>query len=99
MSLKGQTVRIIIHEPLNWDKGNLFGSILSDRNGDKLVIKLTNPIKGDLIMSDTIEFRPISEKDTFKPLTQYYSVMVKGTLIKDNLIDKDFFIIGSVTID
>ena len=33
MSLQGQTVRIIVHQPENWDKGNLFGTIISDRGG------------------------------------------------------------------
>ena len=45
MSLKGQTVRIIVSEPWDWEE-NLFGTILSDRGGDKLLVKLTKPING-----------------------------------------------------
>lgn len=45
MSLKGQTVRIIVSEPWDWEE-NLFGTIISDRGGEKLLVKLTKPIKG-----------------------------------------------------
>ncbi len=76
MSLRGQTVRIIIHEPDNWDKGNLFGTIVSDRGGHKLVLKLSSKIIGKEITSDILKLQPLTEKETFKPLGQYYSIMV-----------------------
>jgi hypothetical protein len=34
------TVRIVVAEPFEWKYGNLFGKILSERNGDKLKVKL-----------------------------------------------------------
>src|SRR5690606_35641133 len=98
MSLKGQTVRIIVSEPWDWE-GNLFGTILSDRGGDKLLVRLTKPLKGKKITSDLIELRPRYEKETFKPLSQYYSVTVGGGLVKEDSAEFDYIIIGSVTID
>ncbi len=98
MSLKGQTVRIIVNEPWNWE-GNLFGTILSDRGGDKLLVKLTKPIKGNKLTSDLIELKPINEKETFKPLGQYYSVTVGGALVDEKNEEFDYIIIGSVTLD
>lgn len=98
MSLKGQTVRIIVSEPRNWE-GNLFGTILSDRGGDKLLVKLTKPIKGNKLTSDLIELKPINEMETFKPLGQYYSVTVGGALVDEKNEEFDYIIIGSVTLD
>lgn len=98
MSLKGQTVRIIVNEP--WDfSGNLFGTIISDRGGDKLLVKLTKPIKGKKLTSDLIELSPRYAKETFKPLGQHYSVTVGGALVTADNDDFDYIIIGSVTID
>ncbi|PRZ21583.1 hypothetical protein [Flavobacterium granuli] len=98
MSLKGQTVRIIVSEPWDWEE-NLFGTILSDRGGDKLLVKLTKPIKGNKMTSDLMELKPRYEKETFKPLGQYYSVTVGGALVKEENDEFDYIIIGSVTLD
>ena len=35
-----------VSEPWEWTEGNLFGTVLSDRGGDKLMVKLTKEIKG-----------------------------------------------------
>ena len=98
MSLTGHTVRIIVSEPWDWD-GNLFGTILSDRGGDKLLVRLTKPITGKKLTSDLIELKPRYEKETFNPLGQNYSVTVGGALVTANNDDFDYIIIGSVTID
>jgi len=98
MSLRGQTVRIIVNEPWDWE-GNLFGTILSDRGGKKLLVELTKPITGKTFTSNLIELTPRYEKETFKPLTQNYSVTVGGALVTKNKDEFDYIIIGSVTID
>ncbi|MET0759221.1 MAG: hypothetical protein ABWZ56_02300 [Flavobacterium sp.] len=98
MSLTGRTVRIIVSEPWDWEE-NLFGTILFDRNGDKLLIKLTKPINGKKLTSDLIELKPRFEKTTFNSLAQNYSVTVNGALKNPNTDEFDFIIIGSVTID
>lgn len=98
MSLKGQTVRIIVNEPWDWE-GDLFGTILSDRGGDKLLVELIKPIKGKQLTSNLMELRPRYEKETFKPLSQYYSVTVGGALVTKDSDDFDYIIIGSVTLD
>ncbi|MFT3904013.1 MAG: hypothetical protein QM727_12625 [Niabella sp.] len=99
MSLQGQTVRIIIHKPENWDIGNLFGKIISDRGGRKLTIKLTNQVVSGRITSDILELQPLTEKETFKPLGQYYSVIVNGTLKCNETGKAEHIIYGSVTLD
>jgi len=98
MSLKGQTVRIIVSEPQDW-KENLFGTILSDRGGEKLLVKLNKPVKGNKLTSDLIELKPRHEKETFKPLGQYYSVTVGGALLSEKQDELDYILIGSVTLD
>ncbi|TCC87358.1 hypothetical protein EZ428_21925 [Pedobacter frigiditerrae] len=98
MSLQGQTVRIIVSEPWDWE-GNLFGTILSDRGGQKLLVELTKPITGKKLTSKLIELTPRYEKTTFRPLTQNYSVTVGGALVTKDTDEFDYIIIGSVTID
>lgn len=97
MSLQGRAVRIIVSEPWNWVE-NLFGRILSDKGGQKLLIELTKPITGNKLTSNLIELTPRSEKTTFKPLTQNYSVTVGGALVTKETDEFDYIIIGSVTI-
>ena len=99
MSLQGQTVRIIVHKPESWDKGNLFGTILSDRGGQKIILKLLEKIVGKEITSDILEIEPLTNKETFKPLGQYYSVMVNGSLRSMDTEKLEHIIYGSVTID
>ena len=99
MSLTGQTIRIIVSEPWDWAEGNLFGTIISDRDGDKLLVKLTKVIKGQKLNSDLIKLTPRYEKETFRPLLQNYSVNVGGALVTDNSDEFDYIIIGTVTVD
>ena len=99
MSLQGQTVRIIVHKPETWDKGNLFGTILSDRGGQKIILKLLEKVVGKEITSDILEIQPLSNKETFKPLGQYYSVMVNGSLKSEETEKSEHIIYGSVTLD
>lgn len=98
MSLQGQTVRIIVSQPWDWE-GNLFGTILSDRGGQKLLVELSKPITGKKLTSNLIELTPRYEKTTFKPLTQNYSITVGGALVTKDTDEFDYIIIGSVTID
>ncbi|HWZ04660.1 MAG TPA: hypothetical protein VNX40_13680 [Mucilaginibacter sp.] len=97
--LKGRTVRIIVNEPYEWTHGNLFGTIIYDHSGEKIMVKLSKEIKGEKFTSDLLELRPRYEKETFKHLTQNYSVTVGGALIKENSSEFDYILIGSVTID
>ena len=98
MSLRGQTVRIIVNEPWDWE-GNLFGTILPDRGGQKLSVELTKRITRKKLTSNLIELTPRYEKENFKPLTQNYSVTVGGVLVTKDTDEFDYIIIGSVTID
>lgn len=98
MSLKGQTVRIIVSEPWDWDK-NLFGTILSDRGGDKMLVELTNTIKGKVLTSNLMKLQPRYENETFKSLSQFYSVTVNGALVNESSTEFEFIIIGTVTLD
>ena len=99
MSLQGQTVRIIIHKPENWNKGNLFGTIISDRGGKTLLVKLSKQIFGKEITSDIIELQTLTDAETFKPLEQNYTVMVNGSLKSEETEMTESVIFGSVTSD
>ena len=93
------TVRIIVAEPFEWTYGNLFGEILSERNGDKLRVRLTQQINGKSFSSDILLLTPLYKGETFKPLLQYYSVAVYGSLINEDTNEQEFIIVGNVTYD
>jgi hypothetical protein len=97
MSLQGQTVRIIISEPFEWNHGNLFGQILSDRGGEAIIVKLTKTIKVGKLTGDTIELRPRYVHEKLNVLEKHYSLTVNGTLLDHP--KKEFIFAGTVTID
>ena len=96
MGLKGNGVRIIVHEPKDWSKGNLFGVIILHRE-DRLLVQLSKQIEGKNFSSDLLELHPKEANATFRLLEKYYSVFFNGMLIHDN--QSEFVISGSVTID
>ena len=59
---------------------NLFGKIIYARGESKITVKLTSKLKGKKLTSDILELVPTNETETFKPLTQYYSVIINGAL-------------------
>ena len=93
------TVRIVVAEPCEWTYGNLFGEILSERNGDKLKVRLTQQINGKSFISDILLLTPRFKDDNFEPLQQYYSVTVNGSLIDEETNEQEFIIVGNVTYD
>jgi hypothetical protein len=99
MSLKGQTIILILSDPSSLKGRNLYGTILSDRGGDRLKVKLSKPLKGYSMTSDLIELTPAIDKGRFKQLSQYYSVRVKGVLFENDRTDTNFFVLGTVTLD
>jgi hypothetical protein len=99
MSFTKPTVRIVVVEPFEWNYGNLFGTIVKERDGNKLLVRLTKEIKGNKFSSNIIELTPRFSDETFKPLRQYYSVSIIGSLISEQTKEKDFIIIGHVTYD
>lgn len=97
--LVGVGVRIIVHEPYEWNQGNLFGTIIYARGKMLIRVKLSKPIKGSKLTSDILELSPRYEKETFKPLLRNASVTIGGALIAEETGDFDYIIIGSVTVD
>lgn len=91
-------VRIIVHEPVDWSSGNLFGTIISDRGGKRLVVELVKT-PDSILLSNVIEPRLRGVKPSFKPLIQYYSIMVDGVFLdeEDNAMKGGIY--GSVTMD
>ena len=77
----------------------MFGIIIFDRGEDKIIVKLSDKIAGSQLTSDLLELSPHKQGDTFKPLTQYYSVMVDVSLINETKELKEPLIYGSITFD
>ena len=78
---------------------NLFGKIIYARGESKITVKLTIKLKGKKLTSDILELVPTNETETFKPLTQYYSVIINGALIDENLNLSEHILTGSVSWD
>jgi len=98
MNLQGKKVKIIVSEPWNWEE-NLFGTILSERVGQKLLIELTKTIIGTKLSSNLIELSPRYEKTSFNTLSQNYSVTVGGALVTKDTDEFDYIIIGDVILE
>lgn len=92
-------VRIVVIEPIEWNAGNLFGEIISERDGNKLKVRLTRRIKGKTFSNNILMLMPSIESETFKPLQQYYSVGVNGSIINEQTNEQVFVITGNVTYD
>lgn len=99
MALRGASIRIIVHKPSTWDKGNLFGTIIHEREGNKLIVKLSTTLTGQSITSDLILLNSQGKSKTFKPLTQNYTVLADGKLINSETGASEEFMTGSITID
>jgi len=96
--MKGQGIRIIVSEPFEWKYGNLFGTVVK-QTGNKLLVRLSEFIRGNSFSSDLMELEPRYEGDSFKPLGQHYSVTVGGALIHPQTNEADYVLIGTVTLD
>ncbi len=72
---------------------------MSERNGKKLIVKMTKSIKGESIESDFIELKPQNENETFKSLHRNSTLMINGNLIDENNRISEYVISGSVTFD
>ena len=93
-----KSVRIIVYKPENFNIGNLFADIISER-GNILLVRLSKSVQGNVIKSDLMELTPQSQKDSFKGLKQNYSVMINGKLINESSNESENLISGSVTYD
>jgi hypothetical protein len=92
-------VRIVVIEPIEWNAGNLFGEIVSERDGYKVEVRLTRRIKGKTFSNNILMLMASIESETFKPLQQYYSVGVNGSIINEQTNEQVFVITGNVTYD
>lgn len=98
LTMKGTTLRIIVHEPSDWSHGNLFGTVISDKGSEMLLVEVSSAF-GHKLISDRIEFRSRNGKESFKALMQYYSLMVDGIFVDQDGNKMNYSMYGSITID
>jgi hypothetical protein len=60
--LKGRTVSVMVNEPFEWSHGNLFGTIIYDHGGKKIIVKLSKEIKGNKFKSDLLELALVMKR-------------------------------------
>ncbi|MCX2430379.1 hypothetical protein [Pedobacter sp. GR22-10] len=92
-------VKIVVIEPVEWNAGNLFGEIISERDGNKLKVRLTRRIKGKRFFSDILMLTPSIENETFKPLHQYYTVRVNGSIFDEQTNEQECVFTSNITYD
>ncbi len=98
-ALKNASFRMIVHEPAGW-KINLFGKILSDRGGERLLVRLMAPIQLNGMTAHLLALFPETPGERFNTLAKYYSVMVKGQLVDEKGEPaNEATIRGSITLD
>jgi hypothetical protein len=98
MSLKGKTVRIIISEPSDCDKGNLFGTIIQERHNTDLIVELSNLVDYKGFKSNTIQMIPKNDNETFRQLLNNNAGNFKGSFIND-LGKSNDLLSGIISID
>jgi len=98
-SLRGSSVRIVVHKPVNRKNEKLFGTVIYERHGNKLIIKLSESLKGSKVTSDMVLISPQNIKEIFKPENQQYTVMVDGTLISEDHEEQEASISGMLSFD
>lgn len=84
---------------INERQKNIFGTIIDYRDGNKLTIKISEPIKGNNIYVTTLLLKPIDPLDTFKSLLQYYSLHAKIYLFDSETGNSEYLMDGIVSID
>lgn len=97
MSLKGNGVRIIVHEPEGWGT-NLIGVIKYERR-DVILVELSTSLNTTGFTSNLIQLKLKNVKDRFHQLEQYQSLLVDGFLLNVDNNDSEQIIVGTVTLD
>jgi len=92
-------VRIVVVEPIEWDRGNLIGEVISEFANDKVKIRVTQSIKGRTFSSDVMILTPLINNETFRPLHQYYTVMARGSIVNEHNNEQQYVLTGTVTYD
>lgn len=90
-------IRVVVSEPKNWNLGNLFGEIVSER-GDTLKVKLSRTLHATDFSSDVIIFYSDDGK-SFKALSQQYAVFVSGYLVDKNNNLSELILKGTISYD
>ncbi|MDT3402938.1 hypothetical protein [Mucilaginibacter terrae] len=98
-SLRGSSVRITVHKPVSLKNDHLFGTVIYERHGNKLIVKLTENLKGTKVTSNMVLLSPQNVKETFKPGNQHYAVMVNGTLISEDHQELETTLSGTLSFD
>jgi hypothetical protein len=98
MSLSGQNLKIVVSEPFEWERGNLLGKVVEQKD-DTLLVKLSKSIQSNAFSSDFIELRPRYQGDTFSILKQHDTLTVGGALVHPETSEINYFLIGTAAID
>jgi hypothetical protein len=99
MSIQGGSLRIIINEPKERIGINLIGTILSDRGGKTLLVRLTTTLAGTKFQSNLLKLIPIDPKAKFKVLGQLYGQFVTGHLVHEQDGETELIFSGVVALD
>jgi hypothetical protein len=98
MSLVTAGVRIIVSEPFELSKPNLFG-IIKSRRGESLFVELSDPITLKGFTSKHMEFRPRFKEESISMLEKNQAISVNGALLVEGQKDPVFALIAALSVD
>ena len=98
MSIVTAGVRIIVSEPFELSKPNLFG-IIKSRRGEALFVELSDPITLKGVTSKQMEFRPRFKEESIFMLEKNQAISVSGALLVEGRKDPVFALIATLSVD
>lgn len=98
-SLRGSSVRISVEKPSNRKPAHLFGTVIYERHGNKLIIKLSETMEGSKMRSDMMLITPQAHKERFNFTGRNTEIMVHGTLISEDQQEQEASISGILSLD
>lgn len=80
MSLIGKRVKIKVTQPYSKHAYSLLGTIVSDKNPHRLLVRLPKPLTGRSMASDMVVLKPYYLNETFEKLGADSALDVSGFL-------------------
>lgn len=98
MELVGLSVKVRVNEPWEMSADVLSGEVVKQISYKEILVKLNVPIKGEKITSDLLRLKTRYVGDDFRPLENYETITVGGTLVDIATDEYEYLIIGSVSL-
>ncbi|MVN92401.1 hypothetical protein [Mucilaginibacter aquatilis] len=83
-TLRGSSIRISIDNASSPKNKHLSGTVIYERHGNKLIVKLSETLQSGEMRSDMMLLTPQFKKERFVFDTPKTEIMINGTLISED---------------